>query len=130
MPSLSLSGETVQFITLKGQAQELGLTVEETTRKGVDGHAFRKDARRATPFDLQARVDCDSMLDAQIVYETLLGARGSLVGLTDDYGQTYANLMLLDVEKTAVLPLLAAVGGVSTDKKALLTVRLKLQATQ
>ena len=129
MPGSITSGATVYpSISLKGDIPALaGVAVEEKSRPGVDGHEFRQFARRHEPFELVYLVDCDSLAAAHTRYAALAALRGSLVTVTDDKGVTAAGVMLLDVVGKQIRPTVAAAGGVSTLKKALLAVTLRLQ---
>ena len=40
-------GGELQFISLKGLVQSLAMVVQDISRPGVDGHAYRQDAKRA-----------------------------------------------------------------------------------
>ncbi len=117
---------------MQGQPADLGLAVEDVKRDGVDGQAWRLLDRRAEPFELTAICDCDDFVSANKTYTDILAVQGSLVDWIDDYGTIRFDLMLLHVERVALRPIIAgsAAGGVSTGKLALLTLRLRLQASK
>lgn len=130
MPSISNSAATYAFITLRGQVQPLRLMVEDITRPGVNGHAFREMARHGDPFELTGVTDVNSLADAKTAFDAMVSAwSGRLVNVVDDLGATHANLMCLNVERVESFKLLRAVGGVSNDKGAMLIVRVTLQST-
>lgn len=124
------SGGTIyQFITLKGHIQPLAMMVQDVTRPGVDGQAYRQEAKRAEKFKLMGIVDCDDMAAAATLLGVMKGLQGSLVDMKDDYGIVKTNVMMLGVTKTDQIPLITAVGGISTNKGALLTLEFQMQLT-
>jgi hypothetical protein len=123
MPSLG----SISFITLKGHMALGGLQIEDISREGTDGSAYRKRQYRAEPFQMLGFRDCDTLSDAQAKFDSLVDMQGTSVSLTDDYGVTWTKTMVLDVKKVGMGKLVAAVGGVSSSKGAYLAVALSLQ---
>lgn len=120
-----------QFITIRQPFRELGQTVEDITRPGVDGHAFRLQGMRGEKFDMLAIRDYTDFIASDTDLDNLTDLRGSLVKIIDDYGITHNNVLLLDVIKEKEGPALAAVGGVSgasvNSTVSLVTFRFTLQ---
>lgn len=131
MPSISNGSTTYSFITLKGEVQPIGLMLEDITRPGVNGHAFREQALHAVPFDLLGVRDVNDLNAVATTMSAMITAyQGKIVTVVDDMGTSHANLVCLRVERVSAQKLLAAVGGVSSGKGALLVVRFTLQSTQ
>lgn len=118
---------TIPFVTLKGQVQRAGLVVEDVTRPGVDGHAYRELARMGKPFEMIGMRDCLTFTTANAVYDALLLMQGTLVPVTDDYGAVFTGVMLLEVEKLELRPIRTPVGGVEAGSLAWLVVRFLMQ---
>lgn len=107
------SSTSYQFITIKGEFRRLGQTVEDITRKAVDGHAIRLQGQRGDRFDLHATLDYQSGDDVQSDDNDFTAMRGSLVNIIDDFTETYHDLILINAVKEKEGPALAAIGGVS-----------------
>lgn len=123
MPSIN----SIPFISLRGLVQPVMMAMEDVSRPGVDGHAYRHMALRSPPFEMLGIVDCDDFPAARSLIETLSELQGFTVTVVDDFGTTFSNVMVLRVEPDQIRPALVAVGGVSSGKAALLTIRLQLQ---
>jgi len=104
-----------------------GTQVETIVRPGVDGVAFRDLGSRGDPFDALAVVDCDNAAAAPALAVTLKALQGTLIEAEDDHGQTYTNLMLLQVRVLARRAIKTAVGGVSSTKGVLMRLGFRLQ---
>ncbi|HEX4793724.1 MAG TPA: hypothetical protein VH370_08035 [Humisphaera sp.] len=136
--SLALDGDTVYFFTLKGQQESPAIVVEDVSRPGVDGVAIRQREFRAEPFDMVGMLDYPDMTTALADYELLRSFRGCLVTLVDDYGVTTNNVVVHEVTRESLRPVVTSTGGVSPTTtrggtpgpaKVFMTVRLKLQQT-
>jgi len=131
MPSISNGTSTHTFVSLKGQVQGCEMMLEEITRKGVDGNAFRQLAKHGEPFQLDGRRDCNNNADAGAVFTAMQQAyQGKVVTVVDDLGKTHANLVCLAVNRVDSFTLARAVGGVSTGKGAFLVVSFTLVSTR
>jgi hypothetical protein len=120
------------FISLKGQIAVTRQTVQEITRPGVDGHAYRLTGKRADPCELVGVRDFADYPSAQAGLESLRKCCGELVIVLDDFGNTYTDVMLLDVQVANRQPALSAVGGLTsppTVDRALVTFRFRVQHT-
>lgn len=129
MASITYNGHIYQFVTLKGHWKPLAEVLEEITRPGQHGQAYRRTGRRADPYEMIGIVDCNSMVAARLLYVELTSLQGELVDLVDDYGTPVSNVAVLKVERVSQRPILAAVGGVSASKQAILVVRFVMQLT-
>ncbi len=115
------------LISLRMTPDRPGTQVETIVRPGVDGVAFRDLGSRGEPFDALAVVDCDDAAAATAVTETLKALQGHLVDAEDDHGETYTDLMLLQVRILARKAIKSAAGGVSETKGVLMRVGFRLQ---
>jgi hypothetical protein len=133
MPKITVDATDYEFTLLvAGEVDQLGELVEEITRPGIDGHAYRQLGLRAEPFDLTALVDIedDSSTDPiQARMATYKSLQGSLCDLEDGFGETYSNLMILGVRLLSAQALVGSVGHISNDPAYLLSVGFTLQAT-
>lgn len=123
MPAIN----SIPFISLRGLVQPITMALEDISRPGVDGQAFRQMALRSPPFEMLGVVDCDDFAAARSLIQNLGELQGGTVSVTDDFGSTFDNVMLLRVAPEQTRPALIAVGGVSSGKGAILTVRLQMQ---
>lgn len=118
------------FITLKGQVQPFGLAVEDITRAGVDGVAYREMALRAPPFELIGIRDHDDFDAAAGFVQDISALQGRLVTIVDDYSREFPNVLMLSAVRLDLRPILSAVGGIRPNPKAMLTMRFVMQLTQ
>jgi len=132
MPSISSDSQTFNFITLKGEMEPLGMVVEDVTRPGVNGHAYREDARRGDVFEMVGFADYTSHTLAESSYASMKARQGKLATVTDDRNTIAQNVMILSVEKVANRPIRGNIGGltVAGSALALLVVRFRLQRTK
>jgi hypothetical protein len=49
--SLVVNATTFNWITLRGEVEPLGMVLEDVTRPGVNGHAYRQVGQRGQAFD-------------------------------------------------------------------------------
>ena len=119
------------FLTVKGGINPgHGEQVEEITRAGVDGVAFRKIGKRGQPFRLQATVDVLSNLSAQSLVNACKSLQGALVDISDDTGAGWYDYVVLQVRHVQTKRVMRAVGGLTSGAGAyLVTVDFWLQAT-
>lgn len=130
MPGGSISGATTHnFITLKGEIQSLAQVVGDISRPGVDGHAYRRDAKRGKLFEMIGLADFASQGDAVAAYIELCAMQGTLVDVIDDRGTAGDEIMLLEVEREALEPMRASVGGLVANSEWLQRVRFRMQKT-
>ena len=131
MPSITNGTTTHPVIQFDGQVQPLGLQLEDVTRPGVDGHAYRRVARHGPPFELVAHLDVDDNAAADATFRAMVAAyQGRAVTVVDDMGTSHAGLMCLGVRRVDAFRVLSAVGGISAGKGAMLVAAFLLQSTQ
>ena len=120
----------ISFITIKGTPRPMGMETEPLTRPGVDGTAFRELGTRGQPFQVTTIVDVDDAADAKTALESYAALRATLVTLTDDLGNSWANVMVIDVEPIEVKAVESGVGGLSQTGGVLVSARWTLQCTE
>lgn len=87
--------------------------LEDITRPGVNGRAFREMAIQAQPFPLPAVRDCASVNQARALYLAYRNMIRQVV--TVRYrGETFANFLVLDVRLAGIQKFANAVGGVGS----------------
>ena len=110
----------------------LGQTLEEITRAGVDGHAFRRLGLRADPFQIDTVVDLEDAEAAEDEYAAYKALQGTLVSLVEPDATEHADLAVLRVTIVSRQAIATSVGGVNLDAGdagTLLRCRWTLQAT-
>lgn len=87
------------FITLEGGLNPgSGEQLEEITRPGVDGVAYRRIGRRGVPFRMQSLADVANAANAHSLILNYKALQGGLVTLVDETGQSWFNVMVLRVQ--------------------------------
>jgi hypothetical protein len=128
------NGGTFPFISISGEFKRSGQTLEDITRKGTDGQAFRLTGQRGEMFDVEATVDLTDYPTAQSLWDSLIALRGSIVTIVDDFGQSFDQIIVHNVGRPKQRPGLSAVGGVNSNSpvgqaRSISTFRLTLQDT-
>jgi hypothetical protein len=98
------------FIRLDGNIDPPGMQVEDITRPGVSGRAYRQDNVRGDEFELQGIVDTDDPIDLLASYKEM---QGSIVSI-QHLGGLYTNY-LVKMVKSVEAPTFVAlpVGGIN-----------------
>lgn len=136
--SITYEGGVANFLSLRGSPAGVGQAVEDLTRPGVNGHAYRKAGRRGAPFVMIGTADCLTAAEAKLILHGVSGvdglvgkAQGSIVSVVDDFARTWANVVLLEVEPLEERKIAGAVGGLNgISGTVLLVVRFVMQMTQ
>jgi hypothetical protein len=100
------------FLALHGSVQLAGMMLEQISRPGTDGHAFRQVGRRAEPFEMVGIFDRGngvSPYDANPLRLSQL--RGAVVTVFDDHGTRFDDVVVLEVTKVEEQRIAAIVGG-------------------
>jgi hypothetical protein len=100
------------FIALHGSVQLAGMVLEDITRPGQDGRAFRQVGVRAEPFEMVGifdRGEGTSPYDANPLRLSQL--RGKLVTVFDDHGTQFDDVVILEVAKVDEQRISTMVGG-------------------
>jgi hypothetical protein len=123
------SGGPYTFITLKGEIQSVARTVDDITRPGVDGHAYRENGKRGRIFEMFGLRDYLNHAAALAEYLNLQALQGQIVAVTDDRGGSAAAVMVLEVERLALEPMIKTAGGLVANSTYLMTTRFLMQNT-
>ncbi len=126
-PSITHNGTPYEFLSLRGEVQTPGQIVEDITRPGVDGHAWRRAGLRGRPFDLVGERDVSNASAAKSDMLAMQSMRGRVVTLYDENGSYYGEVTCLDVEKLGEKRIAGAIGGITSNATILLSVRFTLQ---
>ena len=117
------------MLTIRGEFQSLGQTVEPITRPNIDGEALRIVGQRGQPFVMRSLVDVDDAAAAETEAGIYKGLQGTLVTIVDDHGQTHTNVAVLAVRVMRKRAVKTAAGGLSTSQGYLVTAIWVLQET-
>jgi hypothetical protein len=90
---------TINWLRVSGRPNNLAERVQDITRPGIDGQAYRRINKRARPFQVELVATLTSESALQSTVDTMFGFQGKLVTLTDDHGRSYFNVMVLDVRE-------------------------------
>ena len=124
----SIGGESV--LRMIGQIEPgSGEMLQNITRPGVDGTAYRKVGKRGAPFQITTVVDLGSDAAVKAAVSTYKGLQGTLVTLVTENSGTYTNVAVLAVREVGTRMVLTPVGGVSGGSH-LLTCQWVLQMTE
>lgn len=107
----TIGGHT--FITLRGSINPLGTDVIDITRPGVDGHAFMDIGKHAGRSQMQSIVDLTTAGAAKTVILAYKSLKGTLVSVVDDTGETYTNVLVVEVITTNPKFVATPVGGIT-----------------
>lgn len=120
------------FVTLKGEINPgSGHQMEEITRPGVDGVAFRRIGRRGFPFKVQSMVDVATDSAAAALLSSYKALQGTVVSLTDETGQVWNNIVVLNVRPAGRKYVVAKSGGLDAGQTGyLVRCEWMLQATE
>ena len=128
MPSSKIGD--YQFITLRGALTPGGESLQEITRPGVDGHAWRKAGKRGAVHQLMPIVDVTSAANVATLVTNILALQGAdPVTIYDDQGNYLANAKVLLAEHVRTRTVVGASGGVN-DGNYLVQFRIQVQASQ
>lgn len=107
----SIGSET--FVSLEGLPIPLGERPEEVTRPGADGHAYRKSGKEAPEVRLRSTVDVADAATAHSKVTTYLGMRSTIVDVVDDTGETWTNVLIVEVAPEMPQKVATPVGGLN-----------------
>ena len=114
------------FIAMRGMPQLGGQNIEEISRPGVDGAAYRLNGMRAEPFEVVGVVDVNDVSAAAVLMSNLHSLQGRIVSYYDGFGD-YFEVMVLRVSRLAQRRLIAAAGGRSVARQLYLAVSFQFQ---
>lgn len=94
-------------------------TLEDISRLGLDGHAYRKVGKRSEPVQVQTLIDVADAAAAKTLTENYLGIQGTLVTVTDAHGNAEEHVCVLRVGDFRVSEFKTGV-GMTSDANTLL----------
>ena len=119
-----------EFITIGGSLQGTAESLQEITRPGVDGHAYRKAGKRGRVSELNPVVDVASAADAAaLVVNVLALVAADPLTIYDDQGQSLSNVKVVSADHLRTQTVATPVGGVNGGDH-LVSFRVMVQATQ
>lgn len=118
----------ITFLRMAGaEALNCGWSVEDITRPGVSGHAYRYLGKRATPVSVICQVDSAAPATLRA---SCLALKGTLVTVALPEGGSLTSVMVLDVEWQVPAPITKVCGGVvGASATHWCTVQFRLQGT-
>lgn len=87
--------------------------VEEITRQGVDGVAYRKIGKRSETLTVRAVKDVTSATQRTTLLNTAAKMRGTLVSIYDEYSTEWKNMLVQRAHEGESHPIRSAVGGIN-----------------
>ena len=97
------------FINMTGpQLPALASHIEAIDRPGVNGEAFRENAKKVQGIQVQTTMWVVSLALANAAIDNYSALKGTLVTVIDDNGRTVNNVMVLDVQVNRIRPILTS----------------------
>ncbi len=121
----SIGGNT--FIRLSGPLDPQGITVQEITRPGADGNAYRKMGSRGEVTTLDGLTDCLGFNAANSLVVSCKALQGTTTTIVRD-GLSYSNMFVLKVIPGRPYAVLSPVGG-TCGGNVLQPIQFQVQAT-
>ena len=118
---------TLGFIRMDGVVRASGPMMKDISQEGVAGAAFQRYAYRGEPFPIRTTAAFTFPADvasAQILYAQYQTRN---VNITDDFGNTFSNVMVLSARVVDVRKIASGVGLLSA-KNYLVTAEWELQS--
>ena len=119
---------TQPFITLKGQLKLRTTAVETFHRPGVNGTGFQNLGGRAEQTTLISTVDVPSLAAVGNVFRAYELFQGTLKNITDDFGNTYTNFFIHNVQRLSAKAVGITAGGINPNPAAILVCQWTVQA--
>ena len=86
------------FVSIKGpQVPALATAMSPIDRAGVDGSAFRNDAKKVPEIQLDATATAETLALANAAIDNFADLVGSLVTIVDDLGRSVGSVAVLGV---------------------------------
>lgn len=129
MPSAQIGG--LQFLRIDPVTTAPGEEVENITRPGVDGVAYRKLGKRAVGQRLMALVDVADIAARLTLIQSASALRGTLITMYDNFGQAWTKMLVVRAEEHKTEPVRGAIGGIAgTAGTLLVTLEFELVDTR
>lgn len=129
MSILNPSVGSITTLTMQGRVSTLQQSMEEISRRGVDGVAFVKVGKRAPASVVTTETDVANSSAIASHVNACVALVGTLVTVTQPDGTTVPNVLILGVEFVTSKYFSRPVGGVAAGNY-IVTMRWHLQATQ
>lgn len=123
MPSIGAKS----FTFLDGQVNPLGERLQEITRPGVDGYAYRKIGKKAEPYTMSSVTEVTSLSAEETTVDGYKDIVGTLVTVEDERGNSHENQTVLAVQHVGTQPITSPSGGSYTNSVALIYCQWTLQ---
>jgi hypothetical protein len=126
-------GTAFSFTVAEGWPTPVGEGMEEITRHGIDGLAFRTLGKRSEPFMLRTWRDVADEDDIPTIRDLYGAYRGRLVALKllrNALPIVFTNVFVRNVRPIETKPTVGGVGGVEASPAALLVDEWELQLTE
>ena len=99
----------ITFIRLSGpQIPKLASFIETIDRPGVDGEAFRENAKKVQGLQIRSIEWVVNIAAANNAIDVYSALKGSLVTVVDDLARSVANVMVIDVQVNRVRTILTS----------------------
>lgn len=85
------------FILFQGSPHAFGMRVEDITRPGADGNAFRQIAQRSAPYQVETLGDSTSAAGLKSLKDAYEAMKGTVVNVVDAFGNIHSNHVVLEV---------------------------------
>ena len=118
---------TLTFLRLHGVPQPLAERVEIIERPGVDGQAFRATGTRSEAQTWRSLVDLADAASCKTVYQSYRTQRGRIVTLTDELGNAWSTVVVLDVRQVRAAKVGTFAGGLNSPSSHILECEWTLQ---
>jgi len=105
------------FVGLDGEPQPLLATLEDISRDGFEGHAFRRQPAKAEPFELTGIVTC-AAADLATVEAGLTAMQGTIVSYTDHRSRTFSDLACLAARVLSTKSMMTPSGAIDVSTGA------------
>lgn len=126
---MAFSIGALNFAIMQGVLLPSGESVEEITRAGVHGHAFRLHGKRNPPSVLRTIADAADAATAETVIASYRAAIGTIVTVSDAREQSIENVIVLDCRILSSRHSPIIVGGASASG-IVITAEWVLQRTE
>lgn len=101
---------SLQFIRLSGELDPPGVTLEERTRAGADGVAYKQMGSRGRETTLESVADAATVAAANALVDTYKSYQSTVRTITQR-GESRTNYLILAVDAIAILVGETPVGG-------------------
>ena len=99
------------FISMTNILDLQGEAVLDITRPGVDGVAYHKIGERSRPVNVRTIADIFGAASVKTTMAAYKAMQGTLVTVQDDFGNSFSNVMVLNVQITRARKVETVSGG-------------------